>query len=123
MRLLVSGSSSSPLVFFDLSANFLRIAGVSTMPDAAQFYEKLSFWLKDHAMHIRPGTELVLSLHFLNSASIRALYQFLQQVAREGWPLHIVVTHQAESDNSDVVEVLMEACKMLGLSCEMRQET
>ncbi len=123
MRLLLSSSSSSPLVFFDLSANFLRIAGVSTMPDAAQFYEKLSVWLKDHAMHIRPGTELVLSLHFLNSASIRALYKFLQEIAQARRPLHIVVTHQAKSDNSDVVEVLMEACKMLGLSCEVRQET
>jgi hypothetical protein len=123
MRFLLSGTSSSPIVFFDLSANFLHIAGVSAMTDAALFYEKLSTWLKHHAVHIRPGTELMLSLHFLNSASIRALYAFLREIAEQRWPLHIVIMHQEQSDNSDVVEVLTEACKLLGLSWEVRKKS
>jgi hypothetical protein len=93
------------------------------MTDAPLFYEKLSTWLKDHAVHIRPGTELMLSLHFLNSASIRALYAFLREIAEQRWPLHIVIMHQEQSDNSDVVEVLTEACKLLGLSWEVRRKS
>jgi hypothetical protein len=122
MRLLISGSPTSPVVLFDLSASFLRITGVSTMPDASVFYGELAQWLSAHASHIQPGTELVLSLQFLNSASIRALYVFLRTIKERQFPLRIVIIHQGRSDNEDVVEFLVEACRLLGLGCEVREE-
>ncbi len=123
MRLLVSGSHNYPLVFFDLEASFLRLAGISTMADAAAFYDKLAQWLKDHAAHIKPQTELVIALRFVNSASIRALYQFLRMIKDGQIPLRIVITHLESSDNSDVIELLQEACRLLGLPYEVRKES
>ena len=92
------------------------------MPDASMFYEKLAQWLSTHASHIQPGTELVLALQFLNSASIRALYVFLRTIKERQFPLRIVIIHQGRSDNEDVVEFLVETCRLLGLDCEVREE-
>ncbi len=92
------------------------------MPDAASFYERLAQWLKDHASHIRPQTNLAFSLRFLNSASMRALYMFLRVIAEERIPVQVVITHLSKSENSDVVEFLAEACRLLGLPYEIREE-
>ena len=92
------------------------------MADAAAFYDKLAQWLKDHAAHIKPQTELVIALRFVNSASIRALYQFLRMIKDGQIPLKIVITHLESSDNSDVIELLQEACRLLGLPYEVRKE-
>jgi type II secretory pathway component PulJ len=92
------------------------------MPDASVFYEELAQWLSAHASHIQPGTELVLALQFLNSASIRALYVFLRTIKERQFPLRIVIIHQGRSDNEDVVEFLVEACRLLGLDSEVREE-
>jgi len=123
MKLLLSGSSTSPLVLFDLQAGFLNVAGISTMADASLFYERLAHWLKDHSAFLKPQTELVVALRFINSASMRALYQFLKCIKDARIPLRIVVTHLESSDNSDVVEFFQEVCRILDLPCEVRRKS
>lgn len=123
MKLLLSGSSNSPLVLFDPQAGFLSMAGVSTMADASLFYEQLAHWLKNHSALIRPQTELVIALRFINSASMRALYQFLKVIKDAQIPLRIVVTHLESSDNSDVIEFFQEVCRILDLPHEVRKES
>ena len=91
------------------------------MPDASLFYEQLAHWLKDHSALINSQTELVMTLRFINSASMRALYQFLREIKEARLPLRIVITHLESSDNSDVVEFFQEVCRILDLPCEIRR--
>ncbi len=123
MRLLLSSSSNSPLVLFDLQAGFLSMAGISTMADALLFYKRLAHWLKDHSTLIKPQTELTIALRFINSASMRALYQFLKEIKDARIPLRIVVTHLESSDNSDVIEFFEEVCRILDLPYEVRKDS
>lgn len=86
MRLFIASSPSQPLVVFDLEQDFLRIEGVSSLHDANQLWDSLAQWLTDHKESIRPGTELVLRLLYLNSASTKALYRFFLTLKKAQLP-------------------------------------
>jgi 5-methylcytosine-specific restriction endonuclease McrBC GTP-binding regulatory subunit McrB len=121
MRLLISSSSTHPLVFFDIEASFFRIDGMSTMTDAVSFYEKIAEWLRSHQSFIKPCSELVVNLRFINSATIKALYKFFQIISKEKVPMQIILIRAADMENADVIEVLSETCLLLGLGFEVRR--
>ncbi len=123
MRLLLSKTVSSPVVFFDIPNAFLRLEGESTMADAQSFYNQLGQWLINHGAYIKPGTELVLRLSFINSASIKALYVLLKTISNHKMPLKVILIQLDSAANDDVVEILSEACHLVNLPCEVRKET
>ncbi|MCX7606248.1 MAG: DUF1987 domain-containing protein [Bacteroidia bacterium] len=122
MRLFIGSSSYQPLVLFDLNQHFLRIDGMSNMTNAAEFYKTLSDWISAHKSSIEIGTELVLRLLYLNSSSNKAIYHFFLRITHENIPVSIVIVKSTSSDNEDVVELLEQICRILGLPYIIREE-
>lgn len=122
MRLFIQGSSYRPTVLFDLEKRFLRIDGVSSMPDSAQFYGQLLRWLLDHKEHISPGTRLTFRLLYLNSGTQKALFHFFNDIADAGLPVLVTFLKTTRFDNSEEVEILSQICKQVGLVCMVQNE-
>ncbi|MCS7153548.1 MAG: SiaC family regulatory phosphoprotein [Bacteroidia bacterium] len=122
MRLFIEGTSSRPTVLFDLEKRFLRIDGMSSMPDSAKFYTNLWGWLLSHRAHIVPGTRLVLRLLYLNSGTHKALYQFFSEIKRGNLPVVITLIRAARYDNSEETELLSQICRQVGLSYTIQDE-
>ncbi len=121
MRLFIPSSPSQPLVAFDLEQSFLRIEGVSSLHDAAQLWDSLAQWLIDHKESIRPDTELVLRLLYLNSASIKALYRFFLTLKKAQLPLRPVFLLNSTRTNEEEVYLLQQICQQLELPHEVRE--
>lgn len=122
MRLFIEGSSYRPTVLFDLEKRFLRIDGVSSMPDSAQFYGQLFRWLLDHREHLSPGTRLTFRLLYLNSGTHKALLHFFSDIADAGLPVLVTFLRTERFDNSEEVELLSQMCKQVGLICMVQNE-
>lgn len=123
MQLFLPGSSTQPMVVFDLRQRFLRIDGISNMQHAQLFYEEVGDWLLQHKSHIQPGTELVLRFFYLNSGSQKAIYQLFLTIAREGLPVVVVLVLSKHLGNEDTVELLSQICKLVGLPCSVREDS
>lgn len=123
MRLFLAGSSYQPLVVFDLGQSFLRIDGMSNMPNAAEFYQSIIQWLVQHREAISEGTELVLRLLYLNSSPNKALYHFFLQIGQARLPITIVLILSRTSDNEDVVLLLQQICRLVGIPHTIREES
>lgn len=122
MRLFIEGSSHRPTVLFDLEKRFLRIDGMSSMPDSAQFYRELLDWLMTHKDKISPGTQLTFRLLYLNSGTHKALLHFFNQIVEAGLPVLVVFLRAERFDNSEEVELLSQICKQVGLPCLTQNE-
>jgi len=96
---------------------------MSNMQHAQLFYKEVGDWLVKHKSHIRPGTELVLRLLYLNSGSQKALYQLFLTIAREGLPIGVTLVLSKRLGNEDTVELLSQICKLVGLPCCVREES
>ncbi|MCX8112216.1 MAG: DUF1987 domain-containing protein [Bacteroidia bacterium] len=123
MRLFIQGSSSHPSVLFDIERKFLRIDGVSSMADSAQFYNNLLQWLIDHRPYILPDTRLVLRLLYLNSGTHKALFHFLREIVEERIPVQVIFIRTSRFDNTEEVELLIQICRQVGLSCSIQEES
>ncbi|MCS7297256.1 MAG: SiaC family regulatory phosphoprotein [Bacteroidia bacterium] len=122
MRLFIEGSSYRPMILFDLEKRFLRIDGMSSMPDSSQFYMHLLNWLLTHREHIIPDTRLTFRLLYLNSGSQKALFEFFKQITTSKLPLVPLFIFTDRPDNSEEVELLTRICKQLGLKYEVSCE-
>lgn len=122
MRLFIEGSSYRPSVLFDVERGYLRIDGVSNMPDSAQFYGSLIAWLMEHKDFLSPNTRLMLRLLYLNSGSYKALFHFFDTVARMKLPIRVILIHSSRYDNSDEVALLVQICRQVGLIYEAQEE-
>lgn len=123
IQLFLPGSSTHPMVVFDLKQGFLRMDGMSNMQHASTFYKEVMEWLLRHKSHIRPGTELVLRFLYLNSGSQKAIYQLFLAIAREKLPFSIALVLSKRLGNEDIVELLSQICKLVGLPCSIREES
>ncbi|MCS6895568.1 MAG: DUF1987 domain-containing protein [Bacteroidia bacterium] len=122
MRLFIEGSAYRPSVIFDLEKRYLRIDGMSSMPDSRQFYQNLMDWLLAHKSHIAPGTQLIMRLMYLNSGSHKALLNFFSEISSENIPLSVTFIRTERLDNSEEVELLLQICRQVGLSCKIQSE-
>lgn len=122
MRLFIEGASYRPTVLFDLEKRFLRIDGISSMPDSAQFYRNLLDWLLVRRDKIPPGTQLTFRLLYLNSSTHKALLHFFNKIAEANLPVLVVFLRASRFDNSEEVELLSQMCKQVGLPCSIQNE-
>lgn len=121
MRLFIAGSSSQPLVVFDIEQGFFRIEGVSSLHDAAEFWDALAQWLVERRDAIRPETELALRILYLNSASIKALYRFFLTLKKAQVALRPVLLLNKNRTNEEEVFLLEQICQQLELPYEVRE--
>jgi len=105
-----------------LEKRFLRIDGMSSMPDSAQFYRDLLDWLIAHKDKIAPDTPLTFRLLYLNSGTHKALLHFFSKIAEASLPVRVVFLRATRFDNSEEVELLLQMCKQVGLPCMTQDE-
>lgn len=121
MRLFIAISPSQPSVVFDTEQAFFRIEGVSSLHDAEKFWDSIAQWLVERREAIRPKSELVLRLLYLNSASIKALYRFFLTLKKAQVKLRPILLLNENRNNEEEVYLLEQICQQLELPYEVRE--
>jgi hypothetical protein len=101
----LKASEDTPEIIFNRDSNEFRITGRSLPEDAFVFYSPVIEWMKHYAANPNSNSELVISLDYFNSSSVKQILELLtlfEGILKTGKTAKIVWCF---SDGDDLMEI------------------
>ncbi|MBP1628325.1 MAG: hypothetical protein H6Q00_2800 [Holophagaceae bacterium] len=111
-NLVIDGSTSSPRVDFDAARGHLLLSGESYPENSFEFYKPLLNWIRSFLEQSPQEVTLELRLAYLNTSSIKALMDLLddlEEAHRAGRQVSVNWYYDEENDRAlDLAEEFRE---------------
>lgn len=73
----LKGTEDTPEVLFNKETNQFLLSGRSLPEDAFLFYDPIIKWMSDYAKNPNPYSELIISLEYFNSSSVKQILNLI----------------------------------------------
>jgi len=80
----IKGSVETPEVVLNKNEGVLKFSGRSMPEDAKEFYNPIKEWVSQYAENPAPGTRVVFSYEYFNTASSKMIMELIEAVKKIG---------------------------------------
>ena len=101
----IKGSVETPEVVLKKNEGVLKFSGRSMPEDAKEFYSPLKEWVSQYAENPTPGTHVVFSYEYFNTASSKMIMELIEAVKKiEEKDQQLTVEWHYLEDDDDMLE-------------------
>lgn len=103
--LKLKATEDTPEVFFNRDSNEFRLSGRSLPEDAFAFYSPVIDWMKTYVKSPLPSSELIISLEYFNSSSVKQLLGLItvfEEIVKSGNTAKIIWCYAADDDLMEI---------------------
>lgn len=103
--LKLKATEDTPEVLFNRDSNEFRLSGRSLPEDAFAFYSPVIDWMKLYVKSPLPSSELIISLEYFNSSSVKQLLGLItvfEEIVTSGKSAKIIWCYSADDDLMEI---------------------
>ncbi|MFW6095836.1 MAG: DUF1987 domain-containing protein [Bacteroidota bacterium] len=116
-EVFIKGTSETPEVILNKKSGEIKFQGRSMPEDAKSFYVPLKEWIAEYAENPAPGTHVVFSYEYFNTASSKMIMEILEEISKiQDKDKQIKAEWHYLEDDDDMLEAGEDYADITGLN-------